>query len=378
MLPEAAQARKAIWTAVDPHTGQNRVDKTFPEEIITRRSNQEMSLTMLNGSTWQVVGSDNFNSLIGSPPVGIVFSEYSVSNPAAWAILRPILAENNGWAMFLFTPRGKNHGFDLYQAAKKSDRWHSGLITVKDTDVFTQQTLADELEELKREYGPDQGQAYFNQEYLCSFEAAILGAVYGEQMQQLTEAGQITNLPHERGSAVMTAWDIGFADATAIWFIQVVGREIHVIDHVENSGKAIDFYVSELNKRPYNYSQHFLPHDAANHEKNGKTYKQMLQNLGIGNVVVVPRTGLSEGINATRMALPNFWFDEEKTSMGVEALRQYHYEYDERDKIMSKVPSHTWASHSADALRTFVMGYAGPSKMRRPINKTRPKSSFCA
>ena len=377
MLPEAAQARKAIWAAVDPHTGRNRIEKTFPKELIARKSNQEMSLTLINGSVWQVVGSDNYNSLIGSPPVGITFSEYSVSNPAAWAILRPILAENNGWAMFIYTPRGKNHGFDLYQSAQKSDRWFSQILTVDDTDVFTQETLKEELFDLKREYGLDQGQAYFNQEYYCSFEAAILGAVYGEQMQELSRNKQICSVPHQRSESVITAWDLGFNDATAIWFMQVSGREIHVIDYLENNGKAVDYYVEELNKRKYNYSQHLLPHDAANHEKHGKTYKQMLEHLGVKNCFVVPKYGLNEGINATRMALPNFWFDEEKTELGVEALRQYHYKYDEKEKTMSRVPNHTWASHGADALRTFVMGYAGPSKMRRPIPRKRVASSYC-
>lgn len=376
MLPEASQARKAIWTAVDPHTGLKRIDKVFPESIITRKSNQEMSIEIINGSTWQVVGSDNFNSLVGSPPIGIIFSEWSLSNPAAWAMLRPILAENNGWAMFIYTPRGKNHGYDSFMAAQQSDRWFCQRLTVDDTNVFTKETLQQELTELQREHGADQGLAYFNQEYRCSFEAAVLGAVYGEQMTLLDRTNHITSVPHDRSKSVMTAWDLGWSDSTAIWFLQRKGSEFAVIDHVEDSLKSPDFYAQELQKRPYNYERHFLPHDGANHEKHGKTYKQMLEALGLRNVFVVPNYGLSDGIQATRMALPNFYFDEHKCSFGIEALRQYHYVYDERDRIMSKVPAHTWASHSADALRTFVMGYAPPSKMNRPPAR-RPVSSFC-
>ncbi len=179
MLPEAAQARKAIWDAVNPHTGIRRIDEAFPLTIRETTREHEMMIKFINGSTWQLVGSDNFNSLIGSPPAGIVYSEWALADPMARAILRPILAENNGWQIFITTPRGKNHAYTTYKAAKNDNDAFAQVLTARNTEAMSEEQLAKELASYKADFGADAGEALFEQEYLCSFEAAILGAYYG-------------------------------------------------------------------------------------------------------------------------------------------------------------------------------------------------------
>ncbi len=167
MLPQAEQARKAIWDAVDPHTGIKRIDQAFPMEIRKRTRHDTMWIEFVTGSTWQVVGSDNFNSLVGSPPVGVVFSEWSLANPAAWAFIRPMLLENGGWAGFIYTPRGKNHAHRTHLSAQMSMKeggpWFSQKLTVGETGVFTSEQLNEELKELVREYGESEGESFFQQ-----------------------------------------------------------------------------------------------------------------------------------------------------------------------------------------------------------------------
>jgi hypothetical protein len=177
MLPEAAQARKAIWKAINPHSGKKRIDEAFPKEIRKTTNDQEMFIEFKNGATWQVVGSDNYNSLVGSPPAGVVFSEWPLSKPDAWAYIRPILNENNGWAFFIYTPRGDNHGRTLFDFAKGSDDWFCELLTADDTGIFTPEQLASEREELTKLYGSTRGEALFRQEYYCSWQEAFVGKV---------------------------------------------------------------------------------------------------------------------------------------------------------------------------------------------------------
>lgn len=184
MLPEAAQARKAIWDAVNPHTGRKRIDEAFPMELRRTTRQQEMMIEFVNGSTWQLVGSDNFNSLVGSTPRGVVFSEWAIANPSAWAFVRPILLENGGWALFNYTPRGNNHGRTIYDAAVDDPKWFAEILPADKTEVFQDEQLKDEEQEYIREYGRELGRALFRQEYFCSFDAAVLGSYYALEMSE--------------------------------------------------------------------------------------------------------------------------------------------------------------------------------------------------
>ena len=198
MLPEAAQARKAIWDAVDPHTGNRRIDQAFPKELRETTRDQDMLIRFKNGSTWQVLGSDNYNSLVGSPPAGVVFSEWALAKPEARAFLRPILAENGGWQLYVTTPRGPNHAKASFEVAKADTQSFAQVLTARETSVFTKQQLARELAAYQAEYGLDRGMALFEQEYLCSFEAILTGlTVFGRQF--LSKAREECFTPKFRG-----------------------------------------------------------------------------------------------------------------------------------------------------------------------------------
>jgi hypothetical protein len=393
MLPQAEQARKAIWDAINPHTGIRRIDEAFPAYLRKRTRNNEMMIEFKNGSIWQVVGSDNFNALVGSPPVGIVFSEWALADPHAWAYMRPILRENGGWAIFVTTPRGKNHGWKLLQAAQRAKGWHWQVLPATQTGVFTQAELEEERLELIEEYGEEMGQNLFEQEYLCSFEAAILGAIYARQMRKADQEGRITAVPHDPTLEVHTAWDLGYGDATAIWWFQIVRNEVHLIDYHQNTGKDAQFYASQLagqelmlrdgkvlrgepvmnaqHRARYRYGQHHGPHDTATKTlaSGGRSFGDQMLNYGY-NLNVIPATNQDDQINAARKTLEVCWFDAERTEKGRDCLTSYHYEWDDQKKILSDVPYHDWSSHGSDAFE--IIGQVW-QPVKRAESKPKPR-----
>lgn len=360
MLPEYGQARKAIWEAVNPHTGLRRIDEAFPLELRESTRENDMTIKFKNGSMWHVVGSDNFNSLVGSPPAGVVFSEWALAKPEAWAYLRPILAENNGWATFIYTPRGPNHGLRTYNQAVSSNEWFAELLTVDDTEAISSDILDRELREYIADYGKDMGTALFEQEYMCSFEAAIVGAIYGSQLSH-ARAGthpRITRVPHDPAYPVGTMWDLGWTDSTAIWFFQIVGQSIHFINYFEASNAPLEYYANKMRQFAddfgYNYGRNmqFFPHDVEVHElQTGKSRKQTLWELGI-KAITVPKHSPWDGINTVRRLFHRFYFDSENCEKGLEALSVYRREWNEKTRTFDPNPVHDWSSHGADALRT--------------------------
>lgn len=369
MLPQASQARKAIWDAVDPHTGKKRIDWAFPPEIRSRTRNNEMYLELANGSTWQVVGSDNFNSLVGSPPVGCVFSEWSLSNPAAWSYLRPILRENGGWALFNFTPRGRNHAVQMFEGARGDPDWFVQKLTAKETGVFSADDLEKERLEYIRELGQDDGEARFRQEYLCDFDAPLVGSYYARILSDIDAAGRIGIVDWDRLLPVHTAWDLGYTDDTAIWFYQIARQEIRIIDYYQASGQDIIHYAKLLQSKPYTYAKHNVPWDAVPKTlaAGGKSImEQLAAHLGINTIRVVPNLDLQDGIQAVRAILPRCWFDAERCKQGLEALRQYQREWDEDRKVFKPKPLHNWASHPSDGFRYLAVSYTEDNPGAKP------------
>ena len=360
LLPQAAQARKAVWDAVDPHTGKRRIDWVFPPEIRERTRNNEMFMELKTGSAIQVVGSDNFNSLVGSPPRGVVFSEYSLSDPAAWSYIRPILRENGGWALFNFTPRGRNHAVTMFEAAKDDPEWFTQKLTARDTGVFTEAELEKERLEYIRELGEDDGDARFRQEYLCDFSADVVGSYYARFITNLEGEGRVGTVDWDRLLPVHTAWDLGYSDDTAIWFYQIARQEIRIIDYYQASGQDVVHYVKMLQGKPYTYAKHNVPWDAVpkTMASGGKSIlEQLASHLGIQTLKVVPNLELEDGVQAVRAILPRCWFDAKRCKQGLEALRQYQREWDEDRKVFKPRPLHNWASHPADAFRYLAVSY---------------------
>jgi len=372
MLPEYTQCRKAIWEAINPHTGKRRIEEAFPSEIIEGDPlNQEMKLRLKNGSTWQVMGSDRHDSLVGSPPIGITFSEYAVSNPSSWAYLSPIIDENGGWAIFNSTPRGKNHFYNLFNYAKGDDEWYSELLTVDDTNVFTEERLLKRLNQLQSEHGDDYGKALWLQEYYCSFDAAIPGAIWGDSLTKLTNDGRLTIVDPDPQYPVFTGWDIGRSDMTAIWFYQVVDGSVKFIDFYKDNLKEIEDYCHMLRdkgqKRGFRYGSHWLPHDAKalRMGMGGKTIAQQFNDykakikikdeFDIGQFEGCPKFGKEDTIQAARRTFQISVFDERYCLIGFDHLKSYHREYDNEKKVFSTNAVHDEHSHPADAMRTVAM-----------------------
>lgn len=386
MLPQANQVRKAIWSAVNPHTGRKRIDEVFPREIRKATRDQEMMIEFVNGATWQALGSDNFQSAIGSAPAGIVYSEWAQANPAARGYLRPILAENNGWQMYITTPRGPNHAKRTFDAAKRTPGAFAQMLTAEQTGVLSAAVLASELQAYIDDYGEDFGRALFEQEYLCSFSAAIMGAYYGSEIAKMERDGRIGHFPHDPDYPVYTAWDIGFTDDTAIWFYQVIGGRPRIIDYYFQSGQGVGHYAGQLigkeveltittyavtaelgadipeaeHRQAYRYAKHHLPHDAKHKriESSGKSIEdQLAAVVGAEHINVLRNESRQTGIQATRVMLKHAQIDEERCADGIDAVRQYQREWDEDRKVFSNNPLHNWCSHPADALRTLAMAF---------------------
>lgn len=373
LLPQSNQARKAIWDAVDPHTGMRRIDWAFPKELRETTREQDMLIRFKNGATWQVIGSDNYNAIVGSPPYGVVYSEYMLSDPNAWAFVRPILRENGGWALFNGTPRGRNHLHGIYNLALSEPGWFGQLLTVKDTGAMTDEEVAKERRELAKERGDDEAENIVNQEYFCSWDAALPGAFYGKILAKLEKAGRITDVPYDPTLPVMTAWDIGVMDATAIWFLQQTRSGlVNWIDYYEASGAGADHYAKVIREKPYIYDGHLLPHDADHREWGNAATSRIgvLKNLGIRPCRVMPISSIDDGINALYGLLERSRFDAKNCERGLNALRNYQREWDDKLRTFKRTPRHDWASHGADAARTAAQGLRAP---REQGNAGRPR-----
>ena len=239
MLPAYSQGRKAIWTAVNPHTGKRRIDEAFPHELRANTNEQEMFIRLKNGATWQVLGSDRYDAAVGSPPYGITFSEWALSNPAAWAYLAPIVIENGGWALFITTARGRNHAKSMLDMAQTREDWFSEVLPVNVTGAMSEAAVEQQRVEYTGIFGKEAADALIDQEYYCSFEAAILGAYWGKEMLLAEQQGRICDVPVNTDLPVHTAWDIGVDDAMAIWCFQVYPDHLDIVDYYEGHGHGL-------------------------------------------------------------------------------------------------------------------------------------------
>lgn len=365
LFPTYNQGKKIIWKGIDKD-GFRFIDH-FPKELIYGVNNSEMTITMIHptdknedgtskpGSIFQIIGTDNIDSIVGTNPVGCLFSEYSLQNPKAWDYLRPILAENGGWAIFNFTPRGENHGWQILQMARKNPgTWFSQVLTVDDTKVIPQAVLDQERAEIIEKDGTD---ALYQQEYMVSFKVPIQGAYYGMQMMKAREEKRITNVPYDPMIPVDTWWDLGVGDTTAIWFTQSIGKEIRLIDYYETNGEGLPHYAKILQEKKYVYGRHIAPHDIKVTELgSGKTRLETAEGLGIF-FEVLPKYGVEDRIEAVRNNLNRCWFDEEKTSMGINALISYHKYWDEENKVYKDRPEHDWSSNGSDSFGYGILAY---------------------
>lgn len=315
----------------------------------------ELRADLPNGGQIRLYGADNPDSLRGIYLDGVVLDEYGVMDPRIWPVVRPALSDRLGWADFIGTPNGHNDFYDTLQKAKDNpEDWYWAVHRASETKLIP----GVELKAARGSMTKDQ----YEQEYECSFEAAIQGAFYGAEMAEAERENRITRVPYDKATDVITAWDLGIGDATAIWFCQQVGQEYHLIDYVENSGVGLDWYAQEVKSKPYVYAEHILPHDVEAKELGtGKSRKEVLGELGI-KVTVAPKLRVEDGISAVRLVLNRCWFDADKCKRGIEALKQYRTEYDEQRKVFRDKALHDWTSHGADAMRYLFTGIKKTTK----------------
>jgi hypothetical protein len=363
LFPTFKQGRKVIWNGRD-REGYKFTDH-IPQVLRKRTDSTDMLIETENGSIYQVVGTDDIDRLRGTNPVGCVFSEWPLQNPAAWDILRPILAENDGWAAFIYTPQGKNHGFTLLETARAfPDIWYSEVLNVDDTHTIPQEILDQEKREIVRKDGND---ALYQQEYMCSFDVPIQGAYYAQQLMQADEDGRISGVPYDPATQVHTFWDLGIDDSMTIWFLQVAGQELHLIDYYESSGEGIAYYIKYLKEKPYIYGKHYAPHDIKVRELGtGKSRWEVSKSLGI-DFEIVAKLDIEDGIEAVRNILSRCWFDKTKCERGLAALRSYHKEWDEDNQVFKSKPEHDWSSHGADAFRTLAVGFQPTTEQQTAV-----------
>lgn len=351
-FPTYNQGRKVLWD------GRDKDGFSFlshiPKEVMGGDvNNTEMKIPLMNGSLIQVVGSDNIDTVVGTNPVGCVFSEYSLSDPRGWDFVRPILRENGGWAVFVYTPRGKNHGHDLYMMAKGNEEWFCEVLTVRDT-YGRGGTVSSGDVEAERRAGMKEN--LIEQEFYCSFEAAVENAVFGDQLYEMRREGRIGRVPYQAGVLVDTYWDLGWDDATTIWFVQTVRGEVRCIDYYEGRGVSLDHYVKVVKERPYVYGRHVMPHDAGYKDmKTGKSVQEIGWEMGFG-VEIGEKLRKEDQINAARMMMNRVWMDEVKCGKGIDALASYQFGYDDEKKVLSRAPIHNWASHAADSFMLMAVG----------------------
>ena len=352
IAPQYNQAKDVAWMYV----------KRFCGVIPGAEFNEsELRADLPNGARIRLYGADNPDRLRGIYLDGVVLDEYADMRPSVWGeIVRPLLTDRQGWATFIDTPKGRNAFWSVWDQAQDNDRWFRLMLRASETGILP----ADELSEARAQMTAEQ----YEQEFECSFEAAIQGAYYAKELKQAEDEGRICSVPVERTALVHVAWDLGIGDATALVFAQVVGREWRIVDYYEASGVGLDHYVQVLNSKGYTYGDHILPHDVGVRELGtGRSRLEVLDSLGVRNVRVLPASPVEDGINAVRMTLPKCWIDKTRCRDLLEALRQYRTEYDDKRKAFKPRPLHDWTSHAADAFRYLCVGMDDFIAPKRPV-----------
>jgi len=355
LAPYYAQAKDVVWNYLKHYTA------SIPG-VMTNES--ELRVDLPNGGRVRLYGADNYDRLRGIYLDDVVLDEYADMDPRAWSqVIRPALADREGRALFIGTPKGRNAFWKLYDEAQADPEWFSMRLRASETGILPQA----ELDKMRATMSEDE----YARELETSFEAAIEGAYYARVLTDAETEKRIGNVPHDPGIEVHAAWDLGIGDSTVIWLAQFVGREVRLIDYIENNGVALDWYARELRNKPYTYAPLILPHDAQARELGtGKSRVEMLEGLGF-RTRIAPKLSVEDGIEAVRRLIPRTWIDEKRCELGLRAIRDYREKRDEKRRL-GMGPLHDWTSHAADALRYLAVAYEEPrvkrEAARRPVH----------
>ena len=356
VAPTFTQAKRIAWDYVKFYAGVIP-GVTFNET--------ELRVDFPNGGRLMLLSAENPDSLRGIYLDMCAFDEFGMQNPRVWGeVVRPALSDREGAAIFLGTPAGHNHFYDLLETAKQqvdsgSEQWYWKIVKASESKLVKDE----ELEAARAQMTPEQ----YEQEYECSFTAAIIGAYYGKLLSDAEDNGRVTRVPYDPMYPVHTAWDLGINDSTAIWFAQIFrGGAVNVIDYYESSGVGLQHYADVLSKKEYTYGDHLAPHDIEVRELgSGKSRLETAYTLGI-KFRVIPKMKVADGINAARMLIPKCYFDRDRCAEGLDCLKQYRQEWDERRKVFRDHPLHDFTSHAADAFRYLAVGLENRSSFTKP------------
>lgn len=365
VYPTSIMGRDNLWTGMDK--GGFKFIDHIPNELRVGDQNETRMMIKVKNqvageSLFQVTGANHPDSLRGGNPKLFIFSEWSDHDPYAWDVVEPILRENDGIAIFNTTPKGNNHARSLYEFAKDNPKWWVQTLTYKDTGIFSEEEYQGIVQDTIKRFeadgrSPEEAIAYCEQEYMCSFDSPVVGAYYGAAIRKAESEGRITIVPYDQSLPVHTAWDLGIDDSTSILFFQSIGMEVRFIDYYENTGEGLPHYAQVLQEKKYIYGKHYPPHDIAVRELgSGKSRIEIAKSLGI-NFSEPVSLGLDEGINAARTIFSQCWFDKDKCSRIINSLKNYKKDWDEKNKVFRNNPLHNWASHGADAFRTFAVSF---------------------
>lgn len=343
VAPTYTQAKDVAWSYLKEYVA------AIPGMKV---SESELSVTFPhNGARIRLYGVENYDRLRGLYLDGVVIDEAGDQDPRAFPeVIRPALSDRKGWAVFIGTPKGRNAFHRVHRMAEGDADWFSLVLRASESNLVADHELADARKVMTEEQ--------YAQEYECSFDAAVRGAYYGREIEAAEAAGRIRDFAPDPAGDVFCAWDLGIGDSMALWFMQRIGIETRVLEYYENSGHGLGHYVDYVKARPFQAHEHLLPHDAAARElQTGKSRVEFLQGRGL-NCRIVPQHAVDDRINAVRVALPNVWFNKSGDGMerGLDCLRMYQAEYDDKHMTLKTRPLHNWASHGADAFGIGVMG----------------------
>jgi len=322
--------------------------KEYGRLVIVKTNESELYVELFNGARVHLFGADNPDSLRGMYLDGVVLDEFADMKPSIWgAIIRPLLTDRKGWAVFIGTPKGHNAFYDIWKEAQSSDDWFSMMLSASTSGLLDPVEIAD----AQKTMSDDQ----YQQEFECSFTAAIVGSYYGKLINEAEKQGRITSVPYESGTEVHTFWDLG-GDGMPIWFFQLVGREPRLIDFHESVDGTLEQSIRVVKDRGYNYGNHVFPHDgASNSIRTGITMTEQAKSMGLQNIITLPREEIDDGIELVKQLIPRLWFDAKKCEQGIESLKNYSRKWNEERKVYAATPLHNWASHASDAMRYLAM-----------------------
>ena len=360
LFPMQTQARQVIWRGMD-FDGKPFLS-AIPECLIAKKNEARMEIELINGSRMVLGGSNNFNGMMGTNPITIIYSEYSLHNPLARQYLNPILVQNGGIEILQFTPRGMNHGYEVFETVRENPLYltqhlgvsqtvkHDGspIITKEQIDDARKRGMSDEMVE---------------QEFNVSFTIGNIGAYFTREYAEMEREGRISPIKPNPNLPLHSVWDLGGTDATAGWLFQVDGKYINILHLLHDSGQPLKYYLdkAEQVRRSIGlqWGNHFMPHDVNQaHQGYEQVESRLMQARRHGwHFQVTPKVNFEDGIEAIRYVLPKLRIDKNNCQLGIRALREYQREYDEQRCCYKSKPLDNWSTHIVDALRYLAVNY---------------------